>query len=125
MAVHYTQATPGQKKKKKKILCQGIINENILNTAKQLTAQSLNLLEMMQYFPPADWICGELGLFGALPGAADEKGTDRTTLWWVIADLINRVTKSWSQTNKEEKFKCFVMNTNWRRFVFWFLFPIY
>lgn len=38
----------------KKILCQGIINENILNTAERLTAQPLNLSEIMQYFHTAD-----------------------------------------------------------------------
>lgn len=59
---------------------------------------------------------GELGLFGALPEAADEAKADITMLWWVIADLINGVTKTWSQTNKEDKFWCFAMSTNWRRF---------
>lgn len=34
----------------KKNLCQGTTNENILNTAERLTAQPLNLSEIMQYF---------------------------------------------------------------------------
>lgn len=76
---------------KKKIFCQGIINENILNTAERLTAQPLNLSEIMQYFHTADWVWvawwWAWTIWGFGPEAGDEKGTDITTLWWVIADF--------------------------------------